>query len=224
MSSKILERAAADLVTSMVWGQASHQPAPHPVQTTEFEPETNVSTSEVAELLSRIAVLENAVRVQSADAYRRGLAEGEARARAEAEAALSKVLECQTDTLRDLSVLRIRLRREAESDLVQLAIAIARRIIHREMSVDPAAMQALVQVALSRLDRQEIHRVWAHPSQAAVIKQKLAGEHPHVEVIADANRELGALVFETNRGRLDASVNAQFEEIERGLTDRVNQR
>jgi flagellar assembly protein FliH len=137
---------------------------------------------------------------------------------------LQPVLDRMTQTASDLCALRPRLRREAESDVVQLAIAIARRILHRELSIDPAAMQALVQVALGRMDRQEIHRVWVHPSQAIAVKARLAGESRQVEVIADANRDLGSLLFETNRGKLDASINAQFEEIERGLTDRMNQR
>jgi flagellar assembly protein FliH len=208
----------------MVWRQAEDRPERQAGQTVEFQPAKNVATAEVAELLSRIAELEHAARNQSAETYRTGVAEGEARGRTEAEAALQPVLDRMAQTTRELCALRPRLRREAEGDVVRLAIAIARRIIHRELSIDPAAMQALVQVALGRLDRQEIHRVWVHPSQAAAVKTKLAGENPQVEVIPDANREPGSLLFETNRGKLDASVNAQFEEIERGLTDRVNQR
>ena len=42
-----------------------------------------------------------------------------------------------------------------------------------------------------------------------------------VEVVPDAARELGSVVFETERGSLDASVDTQLEEIERGLTDRL---
>jgi flagellar biosynthesis/type III secretory pathway protein FliH len=40
-------------------------------------------------------------------------------------------------------------------------------------------------------------------------------------VVPDAARELGSVVFETERGSLDASVDTQLEEIERGLTDRL---
>jgi flagellar assembly protein FliH len=224
MSSKILTQAAASAIAPMMWRQAKDEPERQTGQTVGFQPARNVATAEVAELLSRIAELEHASRIEKAEAHRSGVAEGEARARTAGEAALHPVLDRMAQTTRELCGMRSRLRREAESDVVQLAIAIARRIIHRELSVDPAAMQALVQVALGRLDRQEIHRVWVHPSQAAAVKTKLAGDNPQVEVIADANRELGSLLFETNRGKLDASVNAQFEEIERGLTDRVNQR
>jgi flagellar biosynthesis/type III secretory pathway protein FliH len=42
-----------------------------------------------------------------------------------------------------------------------------------------------------------------------------------VEVIADSSHELGSVIFETTRGNLDASVNSQLQEIERGLTDRL---
>jgi len=42
-----------------------------------------------------------------------------------------------------------------------------------------------------------------------------------VEVVPDASREPGTLIFETERGNLDASVESQLEEIERGLADRL---
>jgi flagellar assembly protein FliH len=39
--------------------------------------------------------------------------------------------------------------------------------------------------------------------------------------VADASREPGAVIFETQRGNLDASIESQLQEIERGLTDRL---
>jgi flagellar biosynthesis/type III secretory pathway protein FliH len=42
-----------------------------------------------------------------------------------------------------------------------------------------------------------------------------------IEVIPDPSRQPGALVFETERGNLDASIETQLLEIERGLTDRL---
>jgi flagellar assembly protein FliH len=42
-----------------------------------------------------------------------------------------------------------------------------------------------------------------------------------VEVVSDQSRELGSVIFETSRGNLDASVDSQLQEIERGLADRL---
>src|SRR5260370_386962 len=62
-----------------------------------------------------------------------------------------------------------------------------------------------------------------HPSQAemfAVCLQNAAGGRA-VEVIADPHRDPGDAIFETQRGNLDASVESQLQEIERGLADRL---
>ena len=40
-------------------------------------------------------------------------------------------------------------------------------------------------------------------------------------MIADPSRDLGTVIFETQRGNLDASVDSQLQEIERGLADRL---
>ncbi|HEV2445726.1 MAG TPA: hypothetical protein VGS58_07380, partial [Candidatus Sulfopaludibacter sp.] len=62
-----------------------------------------------------------------------------------------------------------------------------------------------------------------HPSHAAQLKGWLKSPDggPAVEVVADASREPGDAIFETERGNLDASVDSQLQEIERGLADRL---
>jgi len=42
-----------------------------------------------------------------------------------------------------------------------------------------------------------------------------------VEIIGDATLERGAVIFDTARGNLDASLSTQLQEIERGLIDLV---
>jgi flagellar biosynthesis/type III secretory pathway protein FliH len=45
--------------------------------------------------------------------------------------------------------------------------------------------------------------------------------HQNVQVIPDANLAVGACRVETNRGNVDASIESQLLEIERGLADRL---
>lgn len=224
MSSRVLGRAQHSEVRPVQWRQADGSPGESCAAPGPFQPAEVAASPESAALRSRLAEAEQAARLAVSEAHKKGLHEGEALGKAQALAALEPALDRMAKTARELCDLRPRLRRDAESDVVQLAIAVARRIIHRELSLDPGAMQALVQVALNRLDRQEIHRVVVHPSQAAAVQAVLAGETRQVEVVGDPKRDLGSLIFETNRGTLDASTGAQFEEIERGLTDRVNLR
>jgi flagellar biosynthesis/type III secretory pathway protein FliH len=53
---------------------------------------------------------------------------------------------------------------------------------------------------------------------SSVLREKTGAE---IEVLGDPSREPGSVVFETTRGNLDASVESQLREIERGLTDRL---
>jgi flagellar assembly protein FliH len=163
--------------------------------------------------------IENRIR----EAHATGVREGEAAGRGKAAAEMQPVMERLARSIDEIASLRPRLRREAEQDLIRLAMAIARRILRRELAIDPDALHGLILGALEKLQGQEISRVRIHPSHAAAVTaclKQIAAAAP-VEVIPDASREIGTVIFETDRGNLDASVESQLREIERGLGDRL---
>jgi flagellar assembly protein FliH len=150
--------------------------------------------------------------------------DGESAGRTKAAAELQPVIERLSRSIGEIASLRARLRAESEADLVHLALAIARRVLRRELSIDPEAIHGLVLGALEKLQGQETSRVRVHPSHAALVagylQQSSTGK---IEVVPDPGREPGSVVFETQRGNLDASVETQLQEIERGLADRLRQ-
>ena len=77
--------------------------------------------------------------------------------------------------------------------------------------------------ALEKLQGQEISRVRVHPAHVALVTESLRRNtaSAQVEVVADPSRALGTVIFETRHGNLDASVDSQLQEIERGLADRL---
>jgi flagellar assembly protein FliH len=155
------------------------------------------------------------------DARAQGYREGESAGRGQAAAELRPVIERLARSIDEVGGLRARLRREAEADMIQLALAIARRVLRRQLAVDPEALHGLVLGALEKLEGQEVSRVRVHPAHASLVtgclEQYSAGAK--VEILPDSSRELGTVVFETPRGNLDASVDSQLQEIERGLAD-----
>jgi len=160
------------------------------------------------------------------EAHEAGRREGEAAGRSRAAADLHPVVERLARSIEEIGGLRARLRREAEKDLVRLALAIARRILRREIAVDPDALHGLVLGALEKLQSQEICRVRVHPAQAPLVAACLRQRDSEtaVEVAADPSCQPGAVIFETQRGNLDASVETQLQEIERGLADCLRKR
>jgi flagellar assembly protein FliH len=196
-------------------------------QAGRVEPATSgarpAAPDEGALLRSQVAQLQQQGEQRVREAQAAGMREGEAAGRARAMSEVQPVLERLARSIEEIGGLRARLRAEAEADLVQLALAIARRILRREMAVDPDALRGLILGAMARLQGQEIARVWIHPSHAAALtnclRQNLNAER--IEVISDPSREPGSVIFETPRGNLDAGVESQLQEIERGLADRL---
>jgi flagellar assembly protein FliH len=156
-------------------------------------------------------------------AHQRGMQEGRQAARSEMNAQLEAIEARMARSIEEMSGLRRRFRQEAEEDVVALALAIARRILHRELTMAPDALLGLVKAALEKMGGREVQRVRVSPEDAPLVKQYLdkMGLPQRVEVIADPTLERGALMLDSSRGTLDASVETQIEEIDRGLADLV---
>ncbi|HXK07121.1 MAG TPA: FliH/SctL family protein [Verrucomicrobiae bacterium] len=174
----------------------------------------------------RIEQLQQQMNQRAQEAHTQGRREGEAAGRTQAAAEVRPVIERLARAIDEISGFRARLRREAEADTIQLALAIARRVLRRQMAVDPEALHGLVLGALEKLEGQEVSRVRLHPSHAAVVSACLEqyGSANRIEILPDASREPGTVIFETPRGNLDASIDSQLQEIERGLADCLRRR
>jgi flagellar assembly protein FliH len=90
------------------------------------------------------------------------------------------------------------------------------------LTLDPESIGGLIKAAFDKLESRELSRVRAHPDQISTIRTLLDRySSAKVEVVPDTTLNKGDVLFETVHGALDASVDAQLNEIERGLTDRL---
>ena len=153
------------------------------------------------------------------DAFTKGYAQGE-RAGLEAGGKRAEaMLRRLAQTLEELSSLRESMVRQTERELVQLAIAIARRVLHREVSVDQELTAALAHIALERLGGATPATVRLHPDDYATVTggqtAPLSGRQ--VEVVPDPGVARGGCLVESEFGTIDASVDAQVDEIARAV-------
>jgi flagellar assembly protein FliH len=229
MLSKVLPREGAEGTRSFVYhpvGPVVGGSAPNSSRNGQHAAPQNASAEqELNALRLKIAEMERVHPAQLAEAKLSGAREAEAAARLKAEGAIKPVLENLAAAVQTLLTARARGRKELEAEAVQLSLAIARRVLRRELTVDTGALEALIAGAYDRVSRQEIIRVVVDPALAAPVKETLAKlSTRQIEVFVDPARERGTLVFETVRGTLDASVDSQFREIELGLADRLKSR
>ena len=170
--------------------------------------------------------LQKEIEARAAAAYQQGQAAGEAAAAQRAHARLEPVIAGLSQVIAELAGARKHFRAQAEADTVALAIAIARRVLNRELMADPEAMLGLVKAAFQKCDQRETHKLRVSPQDADAIREhrERLNLPQALEVVADGALTRGSALFETSRGDLDASVNTQLGEIERGLADVLRRR
>lgn len=105
---------------------------------------------------------------------------------------------------------------EAQEELVELAFAIAKRVLRREIGVDPQATRAIAAACMAEAGGAAIKKIWVHPDDVAAVRE---GVGPGVEVDGDGSMSRGGAVIETERGKLDGSIEVQLDEIAKGLAD-----
>ena len=181
------------------------------------------SAAEVTQLRAQLADSERRRQIETQQARQEGFAQGVNQAQEQAQAEICSMMDRVAATLADLANTKRKVRGDAELELLKLSVAIARRIIHREIALDPEALGGVIYSALQKLQTREVSRVRVFPAGAEMIRAALErfGAPPAIEIYPDSTLRAGDLLFETTMGQLDASVETQLQEIQRGLADRL---
>jgi flagellar assembly protein FliH len=113
-----------------------------------------------------------------------------------------------------------------ESEAVQLALAIAAKILHREAQADPALVSKLAKTVLNNLHQQTKVKVRIPPQQVEMWTKELSAYDQGkiaLEIVADESVQVENCVLETDLGTTDVGLAAQLREIENGLLDLLAQ-
>lgn len=181
-------------------------------------PEAGRGDADAASLRENLQQLQSRADTDRRNAHEAGRRQGDQEARAE----LQPVMERLNASIAEILSMRSDLRRRAESDTVQLALLIAKRVLHRQLSVDESALSAIARVAFERLTRSESWTITVHPRFAPSVASVLpASQSGRVQIKPDPDCAQGTLIIHSAEGVIDASVDTQLEEIERGLADRL---
>lgn len=183
------------------------------------------------ELKQNVAALGEQVRSQAEQmsaSIERARAEGRESARREWEKELGERIAKERASLlavcEEFQEERVRYFAAVESEVVKLALAIAERVVHREVKLDPLLLAGVVRVALKKAEGSTA--VLRVPADELTNWQEIQlGERgSSVQLVGDEEMQAGECGIETNVGRVELGVGAQLEEIERGFFDLLQQR
>ena len=173
------------------------------------EPEPSSESAQLAEL--------------EREAFAKGFAQGERSGQEAADQRGEAMLRRLTETLQELTQLRSQMIHQTERQMVELALAVARRVVHREVSLDPDLLIAMARVALDRLGEAAQITVRLNPDDyritgAARVEQLNAS---NVTVVADGRIARGGCRVESEMGILEPGIDAQIHEIAQALLGRA---
>ncbi len=111
--------------------------------------------------------------------------------------------------------------RQAEAEVVHLALAVSRKILQREAKLDPDLLAALVRIALDKMGAGPVVRIRVAAGELAAWQAKagFADTGFQVELVAEATLDLGECVVETDLGTAHLGFEAQLKEVEEGMLD-----
>jgi flagellar assembly protein FliH len=170
---------------------------------------------------------EDEARAREMRARELGFREGALQSRAEAEALVRTQREAIVEAVRSFATARQDYFARIEGEVVALALAIARKVLHRESQVDPLLLTGLVRVALEKMKGGDDIRLRVHPSQISAWRdyfKEHAVDLPTPDFLGDNSLGEGQCQLETAGGATTVNLEGQLKEIEQGLFDLLAQR
>ena len=150
--------------------------------------------------------------------YAEGVGEGEARAAEQLRPALETLLQVP----RSLQSSAAEFARDRERNLYGLALAVAQKIIQREIAADPEVVRVLVARALEMLPLDTAVEVRLHPADLELLQAEIERLAPSGRLLAirwvgDAALERGGFLIESPArivdGRTDVALRALYERL-----------
>lgn len=160
-------------------------------------------------------------------ALERGRREVEARSRTELQQAVQAEREAISAAIQEFERQRAVYYQGIEKEIVQLSLAIARKVLQRESEIDPLLLSGVIRVALDRLSRETTVQLrvphgdlprWQHFFEA----QRLLAVKP--ALVPDGSLATGQCRLETELGDTDLSVEVQMQEVEQAFASLLARR
>lgn len=155
---------------------------------------------------------------EQGEAFAKGYSQGERAGLDMAARQLRAVHDRLGQTLDQLVGLREDLTYRTERQVVELALAMAARILHREILLDRELLLVMARIAIDRLGDATTATIKLHPDdEAAARGARESWPGGSVTIVTDAAVRPGGCVVQTPQGEVEVGVDAQVKELATAL-------
>jgi flagellar assembly protein FliH len=150
-------------------------------------------------------------------AFHEGYTRGQRTADEEMERRLEDIQQRLRATVEELGKLAPQAMRRADREMIHLAVAMAERIVRREVRAEPAILLEMARAAIDRLGERVTAVVHLNPADLDAIVSDGSGRIGTLDVVADGELPRGGCMIRTNLGAIDAGIDAQMRELLRAM-------
>jgi flagellar assembly protein FliH len=173
-------------------------------------PPRDAAARELAQAVAEAQRLRDEAR---AEGFAEGRADGQEQGRAEVDTAIAAMREAAAG----LEALRVEVSEEVERDAVELALALAGKVIVATLQVRPELVVEVLQGALRRVSGQRSIAIVVNPADLETIRSSLGELREQTAAVErwdlqpDARVQAGGAIVRTVEGEVDACVATQLE-------------
>ncbi len=156
------------------------------------------------------------------EARKRGHDDGFAAGRAAADAEMNAMLVTMKGLLEMARAERQKLIRDAEPEVVRLALGIAERVLHQQIALDRGVVVEMAKTAIARLIERDTVTVRVNPADLERMREHrdeliAIGDIRSLRVVEDQRVDRGGVVVDTGAGTIDARIGTQLDEARKIL-------
>lgn len=182
----------------------------------------------IFEVQEKARLIEEQLHLKEQAAYDQGYEQGYANGKEQIEVECQDLIKESSTILQEAQDDRLKIINSAEKEIVEIAIAIAKKVIHRELENNPEYILDIVKAALNKASDAEELTLRVNPLDHDLVSanQDQLGTSAmgiqKLRVKSDATVNSGGCVIDTPLGTVDGRIERQVGEIEQSLMEVIN--
>lgn len=156
-------------------------------------------------------------------AYREGFELGLKEGREKAEKESKEILQRLESLIKSLQRIREEIYKKAEEEILELSVAIAKKILRRELELNRSSILQLVREAIRRLTEEDTIKIYLSFEDFELVKRhreellRELGESKNLIISPSQEVSPGGCFVETEFAQVDARLETQLEAVVQGL-------
>ncbi len=161
------------------------------------------------------------------DGFKKGYEDGYGKGKNAASEEAAGAVSMMSQVIDQLKMYHTEILAESQNDIVKMALAVAEKVLHKEIMTDPTTVLAVVKNALSKVSFKKQFVIHVNPLDIEVLKgssdeiRAVVQNHESIKFKASPQVEPGGCIVQTESGVVDAQIDRQFGEVQEAVLKAV---